>query len=385
MLDVEAVQRLLALGADPDAGPEGTLAAVPVVGVAAPGWGQAAAAAAALDPAASRITGLLLQAGADSLRAPGGQAGGTSLLARYAAASSSYHQQAADVFLAHLEQQRVAGALQLSGHERATQLLLGAALRGHGPLLDHALAHLERTLGGRPLGYHASHALSGTLFALARSSRAADALPRLLGSTIAWDTAARDSTNRTLLAVTAASPAAPAAVPLLHRAGALLTADALLEHVEQLAPAAVQALLACGRPASDTSKPDLLVHGRHGFSCAIHRALNAANQLLQVQVQCFSWWRWRWAVGSERWIVGPACSALALMLCPIPPPCCTGPAAQQSRPGGGPQDRGTGHACRGGAAGCGLPPHRLPGRERQAAGRAGPAARAQPPGPIRCS
>lgn len=282
MLDVEAVQRLLALGADPNAGPEGALAAVPVVGVAAPGWGQAAEAAAAPDPAASRITALLLQAGADCLRVPGGQLGGASLLARYAAASSSYQQQAADVFLAHLEQQRAAGTLSLTGQERPAQLLLGAALRSHGPLLDHALAYFEQTLGGRPLGYHASHALTGALFAMARSSRAADALPRLLRSTLAFDLAARDSDNRTLLAVAAASPVAIVAVPLLHRAGAPLTADALLEHVEQLAPAAVEALLACGRPAIDTRKPDLLVQGRHGFSCAIHRALNAADQLLQV-------------------------------------------------------------------------------------------------------
>lgn len=300
MLDVEAVRQLLALGADPNAGPEGALAAVPVATVAVPGWGRAsagtagiagaaavaaAAAAAAPDPAASRIIAMLLAAGADCLWLPGGQRGGSSLLARYAdPARSASHHQAAYVLLAHLEQQRAAGALELSGHERAAQLLLAAALRSHQPLLDYALAHLERTLGGRPLGYHASRSLTAVLFALARSSDAAAAgsLGRLLGSTLALDLAARDDSGRTLLAVAAGSPAAANVVPLLHMAGAPLTGDALMQHIQELAPAAVKVLLACGRPAVDTSKPDLVVQCKHGFSCPIHRALNAADQLLQV-------------------------------------------------------------------------------------------------------
>lgn len=308
MLDVEAVRQLLALGADPNAGPESALAAVPIVTAAAPGWGQAsagaaAAAAAAPHPAASRIIGMLLAAGADCLRMPGQQGGGDTLLVRYAdPAGSAYHQQAADVLLGHLEQQRAAGALELSGHERAAQLLLAAALRNHGPLLNHALAYLELALGGRPLGYHASRSLTGVLFALARSGSAPDPLRRLLGSTLALDLAARDGDGRTLLAVAAASPAAAATVPLLHAAGAPLPADALMEHVQELAPAAVKVLLACGRPVPDTSNVDMVVRGRHGFSCAIHRALNAADQLVQVGRSAERqgvlapeawWWAWR--------------------------------------------------------------------------------------------
>lgn len=405
MLDVEAVRQLLALGADPNVGPpNGALAAVPVIAVAASGWGQAsagtagtagtaagtAAGAAAANPAASQIMEMLLAAGADCLGVPGGQPGGMSLLARYAGAdldlpSSGYHQ-AADVMLAHLEQQRAAGALELSGHEQASQLLLAAALRGHQPLFSNALDSLERTLGGQPLGYHASHSLTAVLLALARSASAASPLHQLLHSTLALDLAARDGSGRTLLAVAAASPAAATTVPMLHTAGARLTGDALMEHVQELAPAAVKALLACGRPAFDTSKPDLVVLGKHGFSCVIHCALNAANRLLQVEL----FTRLGRHGGHTTCIHSKVSSAEsphriwsahAPLTCPLFTST-AGPARQPGRQGGGASSGSVCHACGGRAAGCWLPAHSVRGCGRPAVGGAGVARGAAAPRPL---
>ncbi|PRW44358.1 peptidase C69 [Chlorella sorokiniana] len=146
------------------------------------------------------------------------------------------------------------------------------------------LAEFLDSRGGARLDWRrVGSALSqgNTPLAVAAGGSALGPLRKLLHSTLALDLAARDSSGRTLLAVAAASPAAASAVPLLHAAGAPLTSDALMEHVQGLSPAAVKALLACGSPTIDTSKPDLVVQGQHGFSCAIHRALNAADRLLQ--------------------------------------------------------------------------------------------------------
>ena len=77
-----------------------------------------------------------------------------------------------------------------------------------------------------------------------------------------------------LLRLAAATEDVEEAVPLLHQAGAPLTATAVLEAagLDEVGWAnAVICLLECGRPEMPTAQPE--APGLGGYSCPIHRAL----------------------------------------------------------------------------------------------------------------
>lgn len=110
-------------------------------------------------------------------------------------------------------------------------------------------------------------------------------LRALLSCRLPLDLSTRDRLGRSLQVLAVGGTSAPenmqATVRLLHAAGAPLEADALLHAVDRRCGAGVEALLACGRPAVDTSRSWLAVFGRDRYSCPVHRVL----QGLAMQVR----------------------------------------------------------------------------------------------------
>jgi hypothetical protein len=222
-----------------------------------------------------------------------------------------------EVFLAHLERQRVAGSLQLHGKQQAAELLGAAALCGHAPLIAHSIIALEGQLsaeiaGEQPLTAEDAEELSSILFAAAGASSGAegDSLRALLASRLPFDLAARDS-GLCLLARAATSGVPAATVPLLHAAGAPLDLEALLHAAQEFAADGVAALLACGRPPVDASTAACMyVSHDLSYSCPIHRIL---HRLVSVCAGC-------WLVSHA---FGLPCRALPLLLL-LPIDACTG-------------------------------------------------------------
>ncbi|EFN58211.1 hypothetical protein CHLNCDRAFT_142079 [Chlorella variabilis] len=111
-------------------------------------------------------------------------------------------------------------------------------------------------------------------------------LRALLSCRLPLDLSTRDRLGRSLQVLAVGGTSAPenmqATVRLLHAAGAPLEADALLHAVDRRCGAGVEALLACGRPAVDTSRSWLAVFGRDRYSCPVHRVL----QGLAMQASC---------------------------------------------------------------------------------------------------
>ena len=297
-----AVEQLLALGADPAAGSDGSgIAKLQVLG------GTEAAAAPFVLPFLRR--GML-----DPL-APGPACLVVETRGSLVGDSS---RGVAAWLLAHLEERRAAGSLQLGNVYRAANLILYATrpdLEGGGrwlPLVRHGVAALERLLGGAAGGGGASgqpgsgsraqpgggqpppaagrggrpsmaeaRCLHELLATVSRRGNVV-ALEALLASSLPWDPAApalmgtalvvADGHGGTLLAHAAASARPAACVRLLLQAGAAPTTEGLYHAIERRSPKAVAALLAGGALVGDTRRPDAF----GSWSCPIHRTLHYA-------------------------------------------------------------------------------------------------------------
>ena len=337
--DVRCVRQLLQLGADPAAGAA---------------FGSALCALSRLAPGyCLHLMPAFLQRGLDPLT-PRRAGGPESVLATCPGA--------APPLLAHLEQQRAAGSLQLGSVQRAAQLLIGVArfeeAECHLPLARHGIAALERLLGlagnaGAAGGGAAAAANAGVLQALLKDVVAAGqpaVLEPLLASRLPLNLAAEP--ERPSLLVTAAIGSQPAAcVRLLRQAGApapvaadlYCAIDCYLAHNRAHG---VFALLACGAPAVDVSAPAAQYRSRSSWSCPILRTLHALLEVRGGMRAC------------RLGLVGlGACTELRCAL-PHPPP----------RTAAGPPSwavcgrRVVDGARAGGAVGGGLPPRRLPQR-----------------------
>ena len=248
MSNAEAVQALLQLGADPEAGSHNQTAMSAALTYA--GYTERDARGAVLP--------LLVQAGADCLR-PAASDSPVSLL------QSAYYRLAA-YLLPPLDQRRAAGRLQLGSKQHAMQLLLATTMHGHAQLAQHAIAALEGLLVEEGAGEEDAEMLQTALaqtFSIVPgvdvppADRAAT-LRALLSSSLPLDVAAGPSSTY-WMATAAYKPWGAAMVPLLHAAGVPVTLAALLPAVKALSVECTEALLACDRPAADASQPTLTV------------------------------------------------------------------------------------------------------------------------------
>ena len=126
----------------------------------------------------------------------------------------SQHEAAGGAALAHLEHQRAAGTLRLGSVERAAQLAMAAAWRGHTQLLQHAVAELQALLAG------GAQAGRNSLFEVVASAvdgcAPAVVLPLLLASGLPFAT----SYGGSLLGWLARKAHRHSYMPLVHQAAA---------------------------------------------------------------------------------------------------------------------------------------------------------------------
>jgi hypothetical protein len=261
---VASARQLLELGADLAAGV---------------GWGGSPfALLGGQGNAGLEIAGLLLARGADVLY-------DGSSLALAGIAEDDWD--LADLLLAHLQRQRQApGGLDLDDMSTVLDVFEAAAMRCHVPLARLCLHELE--LHGCYGGYDSddptdeqraerAETLQHLLTAAATGGSPAVLRMLLLDSWLpfAAQVAGGPAEWRgELLRLAAATEDVEEAVPLLHQAGAPLTATAVLEaaglHEVGWANAVI-CLLECGRPEMPTAQPE--APGLGGYSCPIHRAL----------------------------------------------------------------------------------------------------------------
>ena len=196
---------------------------------------------------------------------------------------------AAPLLLAHLEQQRAAGSLQLGSVQRAAQLVAGVALteeaERHLPLARHGIAALEQLLGlagggdsnagGGGITAADARVLQSLLMDVVASGQPA-VLEPLLSSRLPLDLATEPGCP-SLLSTAAIGSHAAACVRLLRQAGAPApTPSDIYCAIDRLAADGLAALLACGAPAIDVSEPAVRTANQESWSCPIHRAVFAA-------------------------------------------------------------------------------------------------------------
>ena len=263
MVYQEALQQLLELGADPNAGThyQHPIRALPLSD-------------SLQDPRAAtniQLVKLLLRYGADPLKA-------NFMFSSYVVGNACFE---------HLEQQRQAGApLQVRCKLQAMNVVGGAARRGLMALLLHFIPILESLFEVGPDGHTlVAHPwddwrLNDILMEASHGAAPGATLPPLLASRVPFDLAFTDSIGCTLLERAAMRRGAAVSVPLLHRAGAPLNAETLLVVVQRLQSSSTEALaglFACAPlPAVDTSRVALELRWLTSFSCPVHRALHAA-------------------------------------------------------------------------------------------------------------
>ncbi|KAL4431354.1 hypothetical protein ABPG75_006610 [Micractinium tetrahymenae] len=226
-----------------------------------------------IPPRTQQLLTLLLQHGANCLSvAPNSWSFGPrpqSFLRRYEQTGLASH------LLAYLEAQRTAGTLRLGGVAEARELVQVAQLARHCTLLAHALHSWGRRLAAEPAAGQLAPedaALLGQLLRYALELPAAKAIPLVRamlasGLPLLACTPAPERARLLARAALHSNAVRRALPPLLHAAGCPLTMETLLLAIRELAPVALAALLALGRPAVD-SRP---LH--HDYSCPIHALL----------------------------------------------------------------------------------------------------------------
>ncbi|KAL4424048.1 hypothetical protein ABPG75_001349 [Micractinium tetrahymenae] len=268
MQDVQTARQLLELGADPNAGHETALTALP--DNIRKGH---------VSPALRQLLALLLQHGADCLHL--GSARQSSCLLKHLSGGL------ASALLAHLERQRQAGTLPLGSKDAATVLAMGAMRAGHAQLLAHALARLEQLFAAPPAFWWEGEDEADRLSQLLALSldlagpRVMPALRALLASQLAFDVTCCWGCSP--LARAAQGGAREASVPLLLQAGAEVTLADLLVPVQRPCPAGVAELLSHAAPPVDAATPAMAVWHTTSYSCPIHRLL---QQMVRLPAAC---------------------------------------------------------------------------------------------------
>lgn len=206
-------------------------------------------------------------------------------------AVKAYDAGTADALAAEVERERAEGTLQLDYVEQAADVVSCAAKSRQGerylPLVRHCVAALEQLLGLAGGGGGGGWKTAAYMYAPLLQQLLYDAVlagePAVLGALLAsrlpLDLVAAPYQQLAPLPLAAVRPNAAACVRLLVRAGVPVTAADLYLAIDRMAPAGVEALLACGPPAVHTNV--LTASRKHveGWSCPIHRVLHQAQEV----------------------------------------------------------------------------------------------------------
>jgi hypothetical protein len=190
--------------------------------------------------------------------------------------------------LALLEERRADGQLARTDRNQAAQLMAAAARHGHMSLLQHSIDGFAQAVAAADdgLGTAAEAAclpygspetdndlLLDALEAALDGCAPATTLEALLTSGLPFDLTIKRSGNcRLLLGYAAHHEAWRPFVLRLHAAGAPVPTTEVWAAVEARAPGRLAALLACNRPAFDSSRP-FPERGQRQYGCPVHRVL----------------------------------------------------------------------------------------------------------------